>query len=104
MANIFSRRDLLWLVSLVLIAIVWYLDRDMLQSQLRMYEKEFYACHEKLEAAQKELDESRWQRALAPNPVKQPQLNPDPTPDSFNALKSLMDHNSGKATPISTPP
>ena len=67
MANIFSRRDLLWLVSLILIAIVWYLDRDMLQSQLRMYEKEFFACHEKLEAAQKELNESRWQRLAHPS-------------------------------------
>ena len=44
-----SYRDLLWLAAVLVIGLVWYLDRAALVERADMYEREFVSCHEKLE-------------------------------------------------------
>jgi hypothetical protein len=84
----FSRRDALWLVSVIVIAFVWHLDRTALRDQLDSYQSEFALCHDKLDRLEKELAQFRAPAA----PVRQPRPSwmADPTPDPFKIDKDLF--------------
>ena len=53
----FYKRDLLWLVAVLIMALVWYLDRSAILEQIDMYHRELVTCHQRLDELQHETDQ-----------------------------------------------
>ncbi|HEY2761236.1 MAG TPA: hypothetical protein VGI75_10840 [Pirellulales bacterium] len=89
MRNPFSLRDALWLISVIVIALVWYLDRAALLERADMYKREFYDCHEKLEELQKQTESRQAPSGAFHLPHHESWLI-DPTPDPLKSKLPIL--------------
>jgi hypothetical protein len=90
MRHPFNVRDALWLISLIVIALVWYFDRAALLDRAEMYKREFYDCHEKLEELQKQIESSHAAPAGALHVPHHDSWLVDPSPDPLKSKQPVL--------------